>query len=606
MVERGNMAKYTTETDHLFQWSQGYRLQVPKAYKDCVTQFYSEDYPNGLAVAPESYEKEGGKILCPLPNQLTVNTNSIIVYAYRLETGKAYTESKTVLSVWARPKPEDYVFVPTDVVTYQTAIELIADMREALVEEGLRVEAETLRAEAEALRVESEATRVEAESERADAEFGRAGAEASRIEAEEERDFAESSRVTAESSRVSAEASRTRTWSNATARATDGDTPSASVTVGANGVEFDFTLVRGLKGDTGNDGYTPQKNVDYFDGYTPRKGIDYFDGEKGDTGDTGNGISSVQLVSGTHAAGTTDTYRITMTNGTTFDFGVYNGANGQAGEGSGDMLSTIYDPQHRNTDIFAYVDNKESFSGDYNDLINKPSIPSKLSDLSADSTHRVVTDAEKTSWNAKSTFSGAYNDLTGKPTIPTALSDLSADTTHRTVTDTEKTAWNGKADASTYASTSQYGVTKLSSSTSSTSTSLAATASAVRSAYNLANGKYSKPSGGIPSTDLASAVQTSLGKADTALQEHQDISGKANKPTTSTFTLLASGWTDNTYALGYADSNLEIELDASATDEMVEAWSNAKMVGSASSNTLTAKGDVPTIDITCILKRTVK
>lgn len=32
------------------------------------------------------------------------------------------------------------------------------------------------------------------------------------------------------------------------------------------------------------------------------------------------------------------------------------------------------------------------------------------------------------------------------------------------------------------------------------------------------NAKYTKPSGGIPKTDLASAVQTSLGKADTALQ----------------------------------------------------------------------------------------
>lgn len=32
------------------------------------------------------------------------------------------------------------------------------------------------------------------------------------------------------------------------------------------------------------------------------------------------------------------------------------------------------------------------------------------------------------------------------------------------------------------------------------------------------DGKYSKPSGGIPNTDLESAVQTSLGKADTALQ----------------------------------------------------------------------------------------
>lgn len=36
-------------------------------------------------------------------------------------------------------------------------------------------------------------------------------------------------------------------------------------------------------------------------------------------------------------------------------------------------------------------------------------------------------------------------------------------------------------------------------------------------------GSYSKPSDGIPKTDLASAVQTSLGKADSSLQSHQTI-----------------------------------------------------------------------------------
>lgn len=36
------------------------------------------------------------------------------------------------------------------------------------------------------------------------------------------------------------------------------------------------------------------------------------------------------------------------------------------------------------------------------------------------------------------------------------------------------------------------------------------------------NGKYTKPSGGIPKGDLASAVQTSLGKADSALQSESD------------------------------------------------------------------------------------
>ena len=40
--------------------------------------------------------------------------------------------------------------------------------------------------------------------------------------------------------------------------------------------------------------------------------------------------------------------------------------------------------------------------------------------------------------------------------------------------------------------------------------------------------KYDKPSGGIPKTDLASAVQSSLDKADSALQQHQDISALTN------------------------------------------------------------------------------
>lgn len=59
-------------------------------------------------------------------------------------------------------------------------------------------------------------------------------------------------------------------------------------------------------------------------------------------------------------------------------------------------------------------------------------------------------------------------------------------------------------------------------------------------------GSYSKPSGGIPKSDLASAVQTSLGKADTALQSHQDISGKADKATT----LAGYGITDAKIANG--------------------------------------------------------
>lgn len=68
-------------------------------------------------------------------------------------------------------------------------------------------------------------------------------------------------------------------------------------------------------------------------------------------------------------------------------------------------------------------------------------IPGALADLSSDSTHRTVTDAEKEAWNAKSDFSGNYNDLTNKPTIP-SIAGLASEThvatsisTHNTNTD---------------------------------------------------------------------------------------------------------------------------------------------------------------------------
>jgi hypothetical protein len=51
-------------------------------------------------------------------------------------------------------------------------------------------------------------------------------------------------------------------------------------------------------------------------------------------------------------------------------------------------------------------------------LPDTTTIPTTLAGLTEDATHRVVTDAEKTAWNAKSNFSGNYNDLTNKPTIP--------------------------------------------------------------------------------------------------------------------------------------------------------------------------------------------
>ena len=85
-----------------------------------------------------------------------------------------------------------------------------------------------------------------------------------------------------------------------------------------------------------------------------------------------------------------------------------------------------YVKQITENDITSW-NNKSEFSGSYNDLTDKPTIPDELADLQDDTTHRLVTDTEKSTWNNKSDFSGSYTDLTDKPSIPTKTSDLTND-----------------------------------------------------------------------------------------------------------------------------------------------------------------------------------
>lgn len=70
-------------------------------------------------------------------------------------------------------------------------------------------------------------------------------------------------------------------------------------------------------------------------------------------GPSGASIQSINRTAGNGAPGTTDTYTVTLTDGGTTTFQVYNGKNG---DGAGDMTAAVYDPQGKKTDVFGYVD----------------------------------------------------------------------------------------------------------------------------------------------------------------------------------------------------------------------------------------------------------
>ena len=76
-------------------------------------------------------------------------------------------------------------------------------------------------------------------------------------------------------------------------------------------------------------------------------------GSPGAPGNDGVSVTAFDLVSGTHAPGTTDLYYMRLSNGTNIPVYIYNGADGL---GSGDMRRSIYDPNGRNTDVFKAIE----------------------------------------------------------------------------------------------------------------------------------------------------------------------------------------------------------------------------------------------------------
>lgn len=202
-------------------------------------------------------------------------------------------------------------------------------------------------------------------------------------------------------------------------------------------------------------------------------------------------------------------------------------------------------------------------------------IPDKLADLQEDITHRTVTDKEKADWDAKSDFSGKYEDLEGLPTIP-SIENLA---TTGYVDDAVKNKVD--KDGSKVLSTNDYTTAEKNK-----LANIAAGAEVnVNADWNATSGDaqiLNKPTLGsmaakssVAKSDLASGVQTSLDKADSALQPG-DISDWAKQPSKPSYTKteVGLGNVDNTSDANKPVSTAQANAIAEAKKAGTDAQSN--------------------------------
>ena len=278
---------------------------------------------------------------------------------------------------------------------------------------------------------------------------------------------------------------------------TSGKVASATITGTAPNQVLNLVLEKGDKGETGDTGPRgPQgeQGIQGEKGDTGATGATGPQGEQGETGATGpQGPTGPQGNPGADAPTITGiTIRqsdyhliVTLSDGTSYDAGY---CRGQAGAGTGDMLANVYDPQGKHQDVFAYVD-------DAIGAIPTPDVSAQI--------------------KAHNESEAAHPYIRGL--IPTKTSQLDNDsgylTQHQDISGKlDKTGDGSSVTAKFTAATTRANIA--------TGEKLSVLFGKIAKWFSDLGSLAFKST--VAKSDLASDVQTSLGKADSALQSYTE------------------------------------------------------------------------------------
>ena len=243
---------------------------------------------------------------------------------------------------------------------------------------------------------------------------------------------------------------------------TSGKVASATITGDAPNQVLNLVLEKGDKGEQGEQG---------------KQGIQGEQGKQGIQGPQGNPGTDAPTITGITIRQSDYHLIVTLSDGTSYDAGY---CRGQAGAGTGDMLASVYDPNNKHQDIFAYVDNA-------------------IKDV------KVTTDATPTQGSTNPVQSGGvYSALANK---------------------LDKTGDGSNVTAAFTAATARANVA--------TGEKLSVLFGKIAKWFSDLGSLAFKST--VAKSDLASDVQTSLGKADSALQSAPvtSVNGKTGAVTIS-------------------------------------------------------------------------
>lgn len=109
----------------LWQWDTGRQVDCTGLQVGAKVQFA---YDNNQTLTTAVKTADGANV-ADVPNQLLLRSGALMVYAYVTEAdGVSYTKYAARLNVQARPKPDDYVYTPTEVQSWQTIRDEIGDL----------------------------------------------------------------------------------------------------------------------------------------------------------------------------------------------------------------------------------------------------------------------------------------------------------------------------------------------------------------------------------------------------------------------------------------------------------------------------------------------